>query len=127
AEGGDVVVEIIGDGRVPADRHADLGEAQAQPLTVGVEILPAGQLASDGEDFRLHCWSSVHQPAAPAGSSLAGAAGWCFASYSSHYCRRGGAAARMMSNVPVLKAPLAVLVSRRSMIRESLIQESPFW
>src|SRR5262249_61021997 len=51
AEGGDVVVEVVGDGGVPADGDAALGEAAAEPLAVGVEVLAAGDLAADGDDF----------------------------------------------------------------------------
>ena len=60
AEGGDVVVEVVGDGGVPADGDADLGQPPAEPLAVGVEVLAAGQLAADGEDFGFHySWSST--------------------------------------------------------------------
>src|SRR5205823_6659680 len=44
----------VGDGRVEADRDVDLGELAAEPLGVGVEVLPAGQLAADREDFGFH-------------------------------------------------------------------------
>ena len=54
AEGVDVGVEVVGDGGVPADGDADLGEPPAEPLAVGVEVLAAGQLAADGDDFALH-------------------------------------------------------------------------
>ena len=49
-----VGVEVVGDGGVPADGDADLGEAAAEPLAVGVEVAAAGQLAADGDDFRFH-------------------------------------------------------------------------
>ena len=39
------VLEIIGDGGVPACRNADFTQAQAEPLTIRVEILAAGQFA----------------------------------------------------------------------------------
>src|SRR5262249_61889881 len=42
AEGGDVVVEVVGNGGVEADRDADLREPAAEPLRARVEVLPAG-------------------------------------------------------------------------------------
>src|SRR5581483_9750884 len=54
AKGGDVLVEVVGDGGVPVDGDADLGQAQAEPLAVGVEVLAARQFAADGEDFGFH-------------------------------------------------------------------------
>ena len=54
AKGGDVVGEIVGDGGVPNDRNADLRQAQAEPLAIGVEILARGQFGADRDDFRFH-------------------------------------------------------------------------
>src|SRR5207244_4054378 len=54
ADGFNVSAEVVGDGGVPADGDADLGEAPAEPLAVGVEVLAAGQLAADGDDFCFH-------------------------------------------------------------------------
>jgi hypothetical protein len=39
---------------VPADRNTDLGQALAEPLAVRIQVLTAGQLAADGEDFCFH-------------------------------------------------------------------------
>ena len=43
----EVRVGVVGDGRVPADGDADLGEPQAEPLAVGVEILAGRDLGAD--------------------------------------------------------------------------------
>ena len=59
AEGLDVGVEIVGDGRVPADGDAHLRQAPAEPLAVGVEVLAAGQFAADRDDFAFHGASTV--------------------------------------------------------------------
>ena len=54
----DIRIEIVGDSGVPADSDADFRQPPAQPLTVGVKVLPAGQLAADGKNFALHSWSA---------------------------------------------------------------------
>jgi len=53
-QGIDVRVQVVGERRVPADADADLGESLAQPLSVRVEVLTAGQFAPDRDDFALH-------------------------------------------------------------------------
>ena len=50
----EIVGQVVGDGRVPADRDADLRELQAEPLAVGIEVLAGRQLGADGDDFCLH-------------------------------------------------------------------------
>ena len=59
AKGFDVGVEIVSDGRVPADGDADFRETTAEPLAVGVEVLAAGQFTADGDDFTFHARSLV--------------------------------------------------------------------
>src|SRR5262249_28505457 len=54
SEGDGIVVQIVADRGVPADGNADLRQPAAEPLAVRVEVLPAGQLAANGDDFRFH-------------------------------------------------------------------------
>ena len=42
AEDVEVSVEVVGDGRVPTDGDAILGQPPAKPLAVGIEVLPTG-------------------------------------------------------------------------------------
>src|SRR6266851_3576409 len=59
SKSGDIVFQIIGDGGVPADRDADLRQAPAQPLAVGVQVLAACQLTADGNYFCFHMRLSI--------------------------------------------------------------------
>ena len=54
AKGLDVVVEIVGDGGMPTHGDADFGQPLAQPLGVGIQVLPAGEFAADRDDFSFH-------------------------------------------------------------------------
>src|SRR5262249_51162140 len=59
ANGRYIVIQIIGDRGVKADHDAQLRQALAEPLAVGVEVLTAGEFAADGKDLGFHCLSSV--------------------------------------------------------------------
>ena len=53
----------VGDGGVKQHGNAEIGELQTEPLAVGVQLLAAGQLGADGNNFRLHDvirWSRSH-------------------------------------------------------------------
>ena len=54
AQGGNVVVEIVCDGGVEPDRDTQLRKPPRQPLAVRVQVLSAGHLTADREDFRFH-------------------------------------------------------------------------
>ena len=54
AEHGDVVFQVVADGRVEGDRDADLAQPLAEPLAIGVQPLAAGQLVANGNDFGTH-------------------------------------------------------------------------
>ena len=52
AEGGDPVLETVGDRRVEGDRHAEQAELTGEPLAVRVEALPGRQFVADRDDLR---------------------------------------------------------------------------
>ena len=58
-EHGDVVGHVVGNGGVERDRDADLRQPAAQPLAVGVEVLPAGQFGTNRDDFDFHVRSRL--------------------------------------------------------------------
>lgn len=62
----DVVREIVGNSGVEADRDADGRELLAEPVAVRVEVLSAGDLAADREDFGFHSVCLTGDPRASA-------------------------------------------------------------
>ena len=53
-EGRNIVFQVVGDRRMPADRDADFRQPLTEPLAVGIEVLTGGKLTADGDDFRFH-------------------------------------------------------------------------
>ena len=54
AENLDVGRQVVGDRRVIEDANAQFSQPLAEPLTVGVQPLAAGQFVADGDDFSYH-------------------------------------------------------------------------
>ncbi len=72
AEHANVGLQIIGHRRVIEHAHAQLAEPLAEPLAVGVEPLPRGELVAYGDDFGLHL-RNVNSPRCQATSPARGA------------------------------------------------------
>ena len=52
AEGGDPILEAVGDRRVEGDWHAEQAELTGEPLAVRVEALPGRQFVANRDDLR---------------------------------------------------------------------------